>query len=477
MRPIRGGPLSRGPFQGPLLHNDGSTGEITRAPLYVTAPWKGWAAPDLFPNIAALIITAVYVPPAMLDPQVAHARAPQIDQYVNVAALAPAPSYQPAPLVEPTFYRRGAPPVDLYPNVAVNLQTQVPAGTYIDPPRYPRLSAFVDVYPNVAVNLQSIRTWPLVEVATTRRPALLADLYPNLAALVPVVSYIPPPPIEPQVIRKSAAVIEQPYNLAGLTSVEPPKAIPAPIEPTVWRARLNLDLHPNPALLVAQVVYVPPAPVEPTFTRKAPAAPDVYRNLAVNLQTIITRPGPEPAIWRTPPAKPDLYPNIAPFASPPGRVASPTPEIPPHRTPWPQPDIYPNLAVRFVVPPYHPTASLETFSARHAPLQIDVYRNLSVYSPSTPIGPVMPNLYGLNFYMAIETLQNAGIYLPLPAYAFAPSQITVIWAKTTLPGGYVSAQSLAAGLSVTPGTPVTLTVSEFVFGSLIDMPPDWKQTS
>ena len=92
-----------------------------------------------------------------------------------------------------------------------------------------------------------------------------------------------------------------------------------------------------------------------------------------------------------------------------------------------------------------------------------------------PLGPVMPDLYGIPFLEALERLQSAGIYLPIPAFSFLGSQISVKWMKSSLPGGFVVGQSIAAGLGVKAGTPITLTVSTFPFSSVIDMPPDWTQ--
>lgn len=88
---------------------------------------------------------------------------------------------------------------------------------------------------------------------------------------------------------------------------------------------------------------------------------------------------------------------------------------------------------------------------------------------------LMPNLVLLNYYEALETLQNLGIYIPLPAYAFAPSSISVQWQKSGYPAGLVIAQSPAAGAGVNPGQNVLLTLSAFPFGSVIDNPPDWRQ--
>lgn len=89
----------------------------------------------------------------------------------------------------------------------------------------------------------------------------------------------------------------------------------------------------------------------------------------------------------------------------------------------------------------------------------------------------MPSLVGLNYYEALEALQTLGIYVPLPAYAFAPSSINVTWAKSTLRGGLVAAQSPSAGSGTIPNQPVTLTLSTFPFGSMIDTPPDWRQVN
>ncbi len=92
-------------------------------------------------------------------------------------------------------------------------------------------------------------------------------------------------------------------------------------------------------------------------------------------------------------------------------------------------------------------------------------------------GIPMPQLVGLNYYEALEVLQDAGIYLPVIAYAFRPSSISVKWAKSTLNAGFVAGQSIAAGLGVSAGAPVTLTLSQFPFNAVIDMPPDWKQVN
>lgn len=93
-----------------------------------------------------------------------------------------------------------------------------------------------------------------------------------------------------------------------------------------------------------------------------------------------------------------------------------------------------------------------------------------------PSGITMPALIGINFYEALELLQAAGIYQPAVAFSFNPSTITVNWQKSSqYRGGIVIAQLPAAGSGATAGEAVTLTLADYPFGSVIDMPPDWKQ--
>jgi hypothetical protein len=86
----------------------------------------------------------------------------------------------------------------------------------------------------------------------------------------------------------------------------------------------------------------------------------------------------------------------------------------------------------------------------------------------------MPNLVGMDFYQALDALQNAGIYVPGGPVS-TTSSLSVIWAPSTVTPGFVSAQSLAFGTEVAAGTPLVLTLSQFPFSSVIDLPPDWKQ--
>lgn len=95
---------------------------------------------------------------------------------------------------------------------------------------------------------------------------------------------------------------------------------------------------------------------------------------------------------------------------------------------------------------------------------------------SGTIVTVMPNVVGMNYQMALLTMQEAGFYLPQFAGNQTSSQISYAWTKSTLPPGTVVAQSITGGTAATAGSPVVLTLSQFPFGAVIDSPPDWAQT-
>lgn len=80
--------------------------------------------------------------------------------------------------------------------------------------------------------------------------------------------------------------------------------------------------------------------------------------------------------------------------------------------------------------------------------------------------PTMPNVVGQNYDEAVLTLTGAGVYIPVPSYAFQPQQITVSWQKGGL-GGLVLIQSPASGASVNHGIPISLTISEFPMSAVI----------
>ena len=111
--------------------------------------------------------------------------------------------------------------------------------------------------------------------------------------------------------------------------------------------------------------------------------------------------------------------------------------------------------------------------------------------------PTMPNVVGLNYQEAQDTLQAAGIYQAFPVYAFLQApQITVAWqspapittgwtADSSLTAddpdltadsglsvgvfgpGVVMNQLPASGATVIKGAPLTLTVATYPMGAVI----------
>jgi beta-lactam-binding protein with PASTA domain len=81
---------------------------------------------------------------------------------------------------------------------------------------------------------------------------------------------------------------------------------------------------------------------------------------------------------------------------------------------------------------------------------------------------IMPNLAGLNYQEAQDALEEAGIYVSYPAYAFlSPAQITVQWESSGPEGGLVVAQVPLSGATVAQGAPITLTLSTFPVAAVI----------
>ena len=125
----------------------------------------GWGGPWLVharPETPA----QTYVPPAVIEP--VHwtntYQGGALSLPVNVALLAIAvvgatlwanrPTPPPSPEITSPY---------IYPNLAVNLQTQRPAGRYIEPTQYPRWSNVAtapDVYPNIAVKFSTQQNQP-----------------------------------------------------------------------------------------------------------------------------------------------------------------------------------------------------------------------------------------------------------------------------------------------------------------------------
>lgn len=428
MKFSRQGPANRGPFAGPEINNLG-TGETTRAPLFVNAPWKRWAAPEIFPNVAALVIVSAAPLQGTIDPTFFRRPTQQIDVAPNIAALVEVepPKAIPAP-IDPPIYRSYRPQIDVLPNLAVNLQTIQPAGMYLDPPHWATRPPVPEVFPNLAVNLQTIRpAGTYIDPQTWKPKPAAPDLAPNLAAFLqtirPAGTYIDPVRWAPR-----PPVPDLYPNIAvNLQTIVPAGAY---IEPTVWRARSQVEAYPNIAVTVVVSAYVPPAPVEPTAFRRpaqqpdilpnvaalAPAEtvvifaqdgnanpstrwtfPEVYPNIAVNLQTI-TLAGTylDPTRWVAKPALLDVYPNVAVLPQP---SARPVPPIDPwiaKRLP-PQIDIFPNPALYAPAEaPLRPRPQVDA-PVWKARLYLDVYPALAPLSSS---GPVTVTISGQKILLA-----------------------------------------------------------------------------
>jgi hypothetical protein len=251
-------------------------------------------APDIYPNIAA----PLYVVPTPRAPLFVSAptrpNSLQIDVLPNVAANAAPPPYQPTPAIDPTTFKRPAPQLDQPPNIAVGFQTARPAGTYIDPQLWRLFALVPEIAPNLAVKFQTAITHPGPEPTFTPKAPQQIDLAPNLASL----TYVVPTPRAPLYVtaptRPNAPQIDQAPNVAA--SVSSAHLPPAPIEPTLWRARFQFDLFPNATLLTP----APPAPQSrgaPLYvTAPTPVirwSPELFPNIAIHASVIPPPPTPK----------------------------------------------------------------------------------------------------------------------------------------------------------------------------------------
>lgn len=233
-------------------------GEIPRAPLFINAPFRKGTPPDLFPNLAALVI-------------------------VSGGMAHPSP--------EPVFYKRPAVQIDISPNLAVrSTETAMIMLSATDAQTFVRRAPIIDLTPNIAVLPAAPGYVPhaLVE-PSVRRASLAMDQYPNLAALAPAPpAYVPRPTVEP-VLRRALTAVDLYPNLAvrGVLVYVPP----APIEPaSSKRVALPSDLYPNIAAKLFVQGYVPPPFVEPTFW-KPRLQIDLYPDLALTAVTTGTLTG------------------------------------------------------------------------------------------------------------------------------------------------------------------------------------------
>lgn len=291
------------------------TGEVTRAPLYVNSPWKRWAAPELFPNIAALIVVGSgAIPQPTPEPTYFKRSSPQIEQSVNVAILNAQGLNIPALFDQPATRRTQAP--DLYPNLAVATQAPtvlIPAP--VEPTQYRRTLVQPDLTPNLSLGTTFVYNPPSAifdQTFTRHTPAL--ELYPNLA--VNLQTQITWPLVEP-VRWKRTPQVEYFPNIAVNLQTQVTRGTP---EPTYTRKLSQFDLFPNLAVRAPAAIVQLNEPQEPTIRKRIAPIPDVIQNRAIYAPPELkSRPTQvlDPTFtkrWTTQ-SRIDLYPNIAALAS------------------------------------------------------------------------------------------------------------------------------------------------------------------
>jgi hypothetical protein len=315
---------------------------VIRSPLYVSYRAVNWVAPDVYPNVSVRVVSPASPPPSG----------------------------------DPLLWKRLPPQIDLPPNIAVNLQTQRPAGTYLDP-LVRRYVIPPDVYPNIAVNLQTqTPAGSYVEPQLWKRAPLQSDLYPNIAARQPVVTALVASLLDPQLFQRRALQPDLFPNLSAQTETVPTVRMPLYVT-AKWTGWAAPDIYPN--VTVRGLPPAPPArlPIEPTFTTKWTQAPDVYPNLAAQTEAVPVVRTPlyinyQPAKW----AVSDVYPNIAVLGSPAIGNVTTWADLPIGR--WPQVDLYPNIAVRIaLLAPSIPPPIEPTFNRKPSP-QVELSPNIAV---------------------------------------------------------------------------------------------------
>jgi hypothetical protein len=389
----------------------------------VRKPWP--VVPELFPNIVAKVeVEPPKAIPAPVEPTLWKPRF-QYDLYPNVALLLPPPAYTPRAYVEPTIAKRSPPQIDLTPNIAVRaiLAAYVPPAP-VDPQIFRRSPPQIDLYPNVALTLV-----PALGVGTafdqpTPQRIQQPDLYPNVAVLAVAPTYTPPAALDVPVQQRRWVQPDLYPNIVVRVEVEPGKSIPYPVEPILWKPRLQVDVFPNLAALIVPPSAVPPTPIDPTIAKRIAPQIDQLPNIAVKFQT--AQPAGayiDPIAWKARWPTPDVLPNIA------VRVASPTVLINEPIEPWinkrypPQIDLYPNIVVRVEVEPPHAIPYPVEPTLWKPRLYVEVYPNLAALIipphavPPTPLDPTLAprrwaqiDLYP-NLAVSHQTISLAGSYI------------------------------------------------------------------
>jgi hypothetical protein len=297
----------------------------------------------------------------------------------------------PRPVIEPVYWRNtyqgGA--LDLPVNVALLAITAALAGNVIRAPLYvtaPTRAATLQIEhaPNVAVQAQAPQAQlrPTLDPVSWKTPTPQLDLSPNLAVQSVGAVTVPPAPVDPAFAIRWAQQADVYPNIAVNLQTQSVRAF---VEPVLWKALPQFDQFPNVAIRVVGTVYVPPPPVEPWIATKAWVQPETYRNIAVTLQTQITRPGVDPPQVPRPWAAVDLYPNLA--------LQAPIAQVPLSGgiEPWiakrypPQVEVFQNKAIYAPAEsPSVPPAVIEPVRTLQPATQVELYPNLAVLPPSAP---------------------------------------------------------------------------------------------
>jgi beta-lactam-binding protein with PASTA domain len=83
--------------------------------------------------------------------------------------------------------------------------------------------------------------------------------------------------------------------------------------------------------------------------------------------------------------------------------------------------------------------------------------------------PTMPNLIGLQYQNALAAMVAAGVRV-IPLGYFQVDPVTTSWLKAGSQPGYVLAQSVASGQSITPNAPILITVASYPMSVAGDTP-------
>ena len=310
------------------------------------------------------------------------------------------------------------------------------------------LGKFQNAYPQIDATLQAVYSQPPTAFVSTLSTQTFGG-QDDPTQPSPVFWHIHTTPPAPKQIV--------PYVVAA------PQSVDLTLQPSIWRTVVRGQ---TPPIIPYQIGG--PSPVDltqqPTFWPVTVAPPIVGR--VATFQITLEQPQDRPTVTVFPAQSRGHTPPIVPF-----QVGGPQPV---------DLTIQPVISKLPVFQPYVPITGPTVHPQYFVPQQSDPSPNRSVVWTEVPLSVAgiagnMPNVVGMNYYMALLVLQQAGIYVPNNVLAFNVTAITVRWAKSNLAGGIVVAQSPASGTRAVPNQPITLTIATYPFGADIDSPPDWTQ--